>query len=201
MTSKELAVIPPNADLVEEYGGTKARIGNGIMMAVAGIPATGFYGMAWDGSMGNMIVPVGMGWMLLMVVFAVSPLGGKGIAEIDAPTFKNFFKLKLSQMPFVGKLVHDSTEWTKIDYSGLEEDQKRLTVVHKGKVSVYNLTTVDPKDIWDRMYKEETGEAIEKSIAYNKTMKKLLSEKITANQNSPEVNKSQSFLRNFLGQK
>lgn len=200
MTSKELAVLPPNAVLVEEYSGIGPKIYNGLLLAMASFPATAFYGMGLDGSFGDITMPIVMGSLLTMVIFVTSPFEIKGVQETEATNFSQFLKLRLAKVPFVSNFVNEDIEWTKTDYYGIEKDQKRLTVVRKGKVSVYNLDTIDPKEIWDRMYKKEIGEDIAYSIGYYKTVKKLLPQISPGGQNNTGTQGiHRSLLKRLLG--
>lgn len=199
MTSKELALIPANAELIEEYKDTGDKIRNTTLFLISSIPATGFYGMGLDGSFGDLTMPIAMGWMLMMLIYAASPFEIKGIHETETKSFKQFLKLRLVKFPIVSQFINEDIEWTETDYYGIEKDQKRLTVVRKGKVSVYNLPTIDPKAIWDRMYQEETGEAIEYTIAYRKTIKKFTPIIDTMKSPDTEAGNQRSFLRRLLG--
>lgn len=199
MASKELATIPPNAVLVEEYSGIGPKIYHGILLSIGSFPATAFYGMGLDGSFGDLTMPIVMGSLFTMLFFVASPFEIEGIQETEAKNFKQFLKLRLAKFPLLSNFVNEDVEWTKTDHYGIEKDQKRLTVVRKGKVSVYNLSEIDPKEIWDRMYKKEIGEDITKSIAYHKTMKKFTPGIDTMKSPNPENGNQLSFLRRLLG--
>lgn len=199
MASKDLALIPANAELIEKYKDTGNKISNTALLLVSSIPATGFYGMGLDGSFGDLTMPIAMGWILMLVTYALSPFEIKGINETETKDFKQFLKLRLVKFPIVCRFINEDIEWTETDYYGIEKDQKRLTVVRKGKVSVYNLPEIDPKAIWDRMYQQETGEAIEYTIGYRKTIKKFTPAIESMKSPNPENGNQRSFLRRLLG--
>lgn len=199
MTSKELDLIPANAELIEEFTETDRKISNTVLFLISSFPATAFYGMGLDGSFGDITIPIAMGWMLMLMTFGASPFENTGIQQTETKSFKQFLKLRLVKFPIVSRLINEDIEWTETDYYGIEKDQKRLTVVRKGKVSVYNLPIIDPKEIWDRMYKEETGEDIAKSIAYHKTVRKFSPSIETRKSVEPGSRNQPSFLRKLLG--
>lgn len=200
MNSKEIAVIPANAELIEEYDEPlDAKIRNTALFLLASVPGTGFYGIGFDGSFGNLVFPVAMGWMVMAMTYAFSPFEIEEIHSAEKKDIKQYMKLMLVKFPVVSRFVNEEAEWTETDPLGIEKDQKHLVVIRKGKMSVYNLPAVDPKAIWDRMYQEETGEAIEHTIAYRKTIKKFTPVIDTMKSPNPENGNQRSFLRRLLG--
>lgn len=206
MTSKEIAILPPDAVLLEESDGKLARIANGFGIALASAPLTMFYGMdfALNGPLWTYT-----GAMMMVIIFVGSPFEVKGIPKLDNVIgSKEEAKLALVKIPFIGKRINARIETT----AGLDADGKpikQITVIRNGKSSVYGVDTTDPKDIWDKLYEKETGKPIESSIALNKETKLELAkleaaktasakqlESATQKLEAPQPN---SFLKRFVG--
>lgn len=206
MTSKEIAIIPPDAILLEESSGKRERLINGFGMALASAPLTMFYGMdfALNGPLWTYT-----GAMMMVIIFAGSPFEVKGIPKLDNVIgSREEAKLALVKIPFIGKRINASIETTAgLDTNG--KPIKRITVIRNGKSSVYGVDTTDPKDIWDKLYQKETGKSIESSIALNKETKielaKLEAAKVSSAKQlesahqKPEAPQSNSFLKRLIG--
>lgn len=198
MTSKDLVHVPAHATLIGKYEGTGTKIGNAFLLAISSFPATAFFGMGLDGSYGDIVLPVGMGSFLMLILYVMSPFEVKGVQQIEGKNFKQFLKLNLVKFPIVNRFVNERIEWTETDYYGYKKPEKRLTIVEKGKTSVYSLATIDPMELWDKMYLLEFGEDIEKGIAYHKSLRKIKTEALNALQ-APSGGKLNTFLNRLLG--
>lgn len=194
MSTKELAVIPPNAELITEDKGAGIKVFNGALMVANILPFPLFVDFQHLDSLNPMS-------LLLASIFSVALTGinmtapqGHAIYmhyyKKDKIGFKKFAKLRLSRMPFISHFVNDEIKWTH------RESGEMMTVIDKGTVSVYHLTKLDPKKIWDSMYLQETGENIDFSIdRLNAANRSLESRKMAV----PTESQKRNFLTILLG--